>query len=155
LAEVFGYKSPNSLLELLKRWGIEGIKMGGFTYDTCIEIRKDLELEDADHKSILYDWPAFLIGGMNSSNEPARQVQLYLLKMEKTARVGVASSKQLPNPAHVSAMIKLAGKAWDGNQIASYVLETVYGVPVTSLIPKAKSELPDDKSNKEKDQKLF
>ena len=129
--------------------------MGGFQPEVESLIRNELDLNSNDHSAILYDWPAFLIGGMNSSNEPARQVQLYLLKMEKTARVGVASSKQLPNPAHVSAMIKLAGKAWDGNQIASYVLETVYGVPVTSLIPKAKSELPDDKSNKEKDQKLF
>ena len=72
--------------------GIYGIKMGGFQPEVEIQIRTDLDLLDGDHKTILYDWPAFLIGGMNSTNEPARQVQLYLLKMEKTARVGVVSS---------------------------------------------------------------
>lgn len=75
LAKVFGYNRPHALQELFIRRGISGIKMGGFTYDTCIEIRRGLALDADDNKSILLDYPAFLIGGMNSTNDEARKVQ--------------------------------------------------------------------------------
>lgn len=92
IAAVFGYKKPNSFLELLKRRGIEGINMAGFTYDTCIKIKETLKLMDGDRKTTLHEWPAFLIGGMNSENEEAKAVQGYLLRMEKVARLGFAVS---------------------------------------------------------------
>jgi hypothetical protein len=84
LARVFGYKQPFGLQKLLASRGIFGIKVAGFLHNVE-SIRTILGLDAKDYSAILYDWPAFLIGGMNSTNEEARVVQAYLLKMEKIA----------------------------------------------------------------------
>jgi hypothetical protein len=147
LAKVFGYKLSHGLAQLLKTRGIEGVKMGGFTQDMCIQIREKLNLPQDDHKSILYDWPAFLIGGMNSTNEEARVVQAYLLKMEKIARIGIVATKHaqlmsnFPDPSHGAVMAKLADRAWKGNPLASYILEKHYDVPVKHLLHRTDPEL--------------
>lgn len=147
IARVFGYKRPHAVLELLKRWDIDGVKLAGYTYDTCIKITEKLGLEANDRRSTLYDWPAFLIGGMNSTNEEARAVQLYLLRAERVARIGVVAVRQgqlqadFPDPAHGAAMTKLANLAWRGNSIAAHILETHYNVPVTKLLHQSDPEL--------------
>lgn len=147
LTRIFGYKHPYSLADLLKRRGIEGVKMGGYSHHASIKIRETLKLEASDHKSILYDWPAFLIGGMNSTNEEARAVQAYLLKMEKIARIGIIATKygqiisNFPDPTHGIVMTKLAKESWRGNPIASYILEKHYDVPVKQLLHRTDPEL--------------
>ncbi len=147
LARIFGYKRPWALKELLERRGIYGIKMGGFTHDTCSLIQKELSLDPSDHSAVLLDWPAFLIGGMNSTNEEARIVQTYLLRMERVARVGIVAVKSgqlkdnLPEPVHAMVKCKLAKEAWRGNPIASYILEHDYGIPVSQLLHRTDPEL--------------
>lgn len=148
LARVFGYKKPHALQELLDRRGILGVKMGGFTYDTCIEIRRGLALDADDNRSILYDYPAFLIGGMNSTNEEAKKVQLYLLRCERIARVGIMASRVTPHaidnspqPVHALVKAKLAKEAWRGNPIAAHILEKDYNIPVSELIRRTDPEL--------------
>ncbi|MDA8104661.1 MAG: hypothetical protein M0Z71_04710 [Nitrospiraceae bacterium] len=147
LAKVFGYKQPRSLSDLLLRRGICGIKVGGFEHNTQIEIKQALSLDPDDHKSILYDWPAFLVGGMNSQNEEAQVVQAYLLRAEKIARVGIVAVKQgaltqhFPDAAHGLIMVKLAKQAWQGNPLASYILEKHYDVPVKQLLHRTDPEL--------------
>lgn len=140
LARVFGYKAPRSLKDLLERRGIYGVKMGGFEHNTQSLIRKELDLDPSDHSAVLLDWPAFLIGGMNSTNDEARIVQTYLLRMERVARVGIVGVRagqipdNLPEPVHAMCMTKLADKAWRGNPIASYILEHIYKIPVNQLL---------------------
>lgn len=147
LASVFGYKQTNALTELLERRGISGIKLGGFAYDTQIKIREKLNLDPQDRKTILYDWPAFLVGGMNSTNDEARIVQAYLLKAEKVARVGVVAVRggsavaSFPEPAHGIVMAKLAKEAWRGNPLAAHILEEHYAVPVRELLHRTDPEL--------------
>jgi hypothetical protein len=146
LAKVFGYKRSDFFKELLDRRGIYGIKMGGFRHDTG-SIRAKLGLIEKDFSSVLYDWPAFLIGGMNSTNEEARVVQAYLLKMEKIARIGIVATKHaqlmsnFPDPSHGAVMAKLADRAWKGNPLASYILEKHYDVPVKHLLHRTDPEL--------------
>jgi hypothetical protein len=140
LAKVFGYKQAQALQRLLERRGISGIKVGGFSHDGLILIREKLVLDKDDYKTVLYDWPAFLIGGMNSQNDEAKAVQTYLLRMEKIARVGIVATRQgqlvsnFPDPAHGIVMTKLCKEAWRGNALASYILERHYDVPVKQLL---------------------
>ncbi|MDH4100601.1 MAG: hypothetical protein OEV28_08495 [Nitrospirota bacterium] len=140
LARVFGYKRSDFLVKLLKRYGISGVNIAGFRHDGGIKIHESLELNPQDHKSILYDWPAFLIGGMNSTNEEAQAVQGYLLKAERVARISIVAIKKgqvangFPDPATGAVMAKLANFAWRGNPIASYILENTYNVPVGQLL---------------------
>lgn len=147
LARIFGYKAPRSLKDLLERRGIEGINIGGFEHNTQIKIQNELGLDPQDRKTILYDWPAFLIGGMNSTNEEARIVQTYLLRMERIARVGIVGVKRgqlidnLPEPVHAMVKCKLAKEAWRGNPIASYILEHDYGIPVNQLLHRTDPEM--------------
>ena len=148
LSKVFGYKTSEGLGHLLERWGIGGVKMGGFVHNVRIEIRRGLALDQNDNKSILLDYPAFLIGGMNSTNEEAKKVQLYLLRCERIARVGIVAAKNspspleiLPQPAHALVKAKLAKEAWRGNPIATYILEKDYNIPVSELIHRTDPEL--------------
>ena len=139
LASVFGYKAPRALKDLLERRGIYGVKIGGFEHNTQ-SIRNSLGLDLKDNSAILYDWPAFLIGGMNSTNEEAQKVQGYLLRMERVARIGIVGVKtgqpmpDLPDGVHMMCITKLVASAWKGNPIASYVLEHHYSIPVGQLM---------------------
>jgi hypothetical protein len=147
LAQLFGYKQTHSLTDLLLRRGISGIKVAGFTHDAKSLIREKLSLGDKDYSAILYDWPAFLVGGMNSTNEEAKAVQAYLLRMEKIARIGIIATRSgqlmanFPDPTHGIVMSKLAKEAWRGNPIASYILEKHYDVPVKQLLHRTDPEL--------------
>jgi hypothetical protein len=149
LAKVFGYKTPFGLQKLLASRGIGGIKVGGFLQNVE-SLQRALGLDPSDHSSVLYDWPAFLIGGMNSTNEEAQVVQAYLLRMEKVARVGIVSVKRgeimanFPDPSHGIVMAKLAKEAWRGSPIAAYILEKYYDVPVRQLLHKTDPELSED-----------
>ncbi|MDP2167991.1 MAG: hypothetical protein Q8J64_06645 [Thermodesulfovibrionales bacterium] len=147
LARVFGYKRTQAFIELLERRGISGIKVAGFTHNTLSIIREKLGLGDKDFSAVLYDWPAFLIGGMNSTNTEAQVVQAYLLRMEKVARVGIVAVRQgqltanFPEAAHGIVMSKLCKEAWRGNPLASYILERFYDVPVKQLLHRTDPEL--------------
>lgn len=140
LSRVFGYKTVKGLTNLLERREIYGVKMGGFVQNVQSLIQKELNLDPSDHSAVLLDWPAFLIGGMNSTNEEARIVQTYLLRMERVARVGIVGVRagqipdNLPEPVHAMVKCKLAKEAWRGNPIASYILEHDYGIPVSQLL---------------------
>lgn len=152
LGRVFGYTRPDSLVKLLDRRGVVGPSVGGFRHNGGIikAIHETLKLDPSDYKSILYDWPAFLIGGMNSTNEEAQVVQSYLLRMEKVARVGIVSVKRgeivanFPDPSHGIVMAKLAKEAWRGSPIAAYILEKYYDVPVRQLLHQTDPELSED-----------
>jgi len=163
LAQLFGYKNTFSLPRLLATRGIFGISVGGFLQKLVkkrgdlskmdksnhdeITIQEALGLDPQDRKSILYDWPAFLIGGMNSTNEEAKAVQAYLLRMEKIARIGIVATRygqimaNFPDPTHGIVMSKLAKEAWRGNPLASYILEKHYDVPVKQLLHRTDPEL--------------
>ena len=148
LARVFGYKSPYKLTELLERRGILGTKLSGYSHHGSIQIKQGLTLDPDDNRSILYEYPAFLIGGMNSTNREARAVQLYLLRCERLARMGVVATRRpvaqaFPDPSHGMVMAKLCRDAWKGNILASYVLETHYHVPVKDLLHRSDPELSD------------
>jgi hypothetical protein len=107
LAAVFGYKNPHGLIQLLRRWGISGVKVGGFTHDVCIQLKQALSLDPDDNRSILLEYSAFLVAGMYGTNKEAEAVKLYLFKCEQIARVGIAGAKSLKaeDPAKLTEMI--------------------------------------------------
>ncbi len=150
IGRVFGYKEQSGIKKILERRGINGVRMGGFGHDVQTLIREKLQLDPSDFKTILYDWPAFLIGGMNSTNAEAQTVQAYLLRMEKVARVGIVSVKRgdfaanFPDPSHGVVMAKLARDAWRGSPVAAYILEKYYDVPVRQLLHSPDPELSED-----------
>jgi hypothetical protein len=151
ISRVFGYKRPEYLQKLLDRHGIFGINVGGFRHDGGIKIHETLGLSPHDQRTALYDWPAFLIAGMNSTNEEAKAVQAYLLRAEMISRVGIVAvrdsviaHRDYPDAAIGSVMSKLAHQAWKGNPIAAHILEQEYAIPATELLAQADPEINDD-----------
>jgi len=148
LARVLGYRNAHGLTQLLDRWGISGIRMGGFTHDVCIQLKQGLSLDPDDNRTILFQYPAILIGGMQSTNEQAKPVKLYMMRCEYLARVGVVALRRgvpplnaLPDAAHAKVKAKLAHDAYRGNPIAVYILETDYQIPVRELLGQTEPEL--------------
>ena len=88
ISTLLGYKKTHALTELLARWGIYGIKAGGFTYDTYSQLKQALGLNENDNSAILLPYSAILIAGMYSTNKEARPIKAYLLKCERLARTG-------------------------------------------------------------------
>lgn len=150
IAEVLGYKTTLGLQKLLESRGIEGVRVGGFIHKVKM-LQEDLHLDDNDYKTLLYDWPAFLIGGMNTQNEAGQKVQAYLLKMEQVGRVALAIGRMevpkvspLDKGRSLMALSKLAESAWKGNPIARWILEEKEGVPVKKLLQESEAnEEPD------------
>jgi|GEM_PF-1143548 len=137
LAKLLGYKNPQGLLHLLDRYGISGVMVGGFIHSVRIQIKQALSLDPDDNRSILLEYKALLIAAMQSTNEEAKPIKLYLLRCEYVARVGAVALRpgtqpatSIDNPMDRMTMQKLAKQANGGDQWAIYELKTHYGWPV-------------------------
>ena len=87
LAPVFGYIDESGLRKLCERHDLETVSLGAFGQNVRDLAVQELGLSRNDGKSIFVGWDAFLLAGMESTTDAAKQVKLYLLQMERAGRV--------------------------------------------------------------------
>lgn len=87
IASVMGYKGESGLRMLCERHDLETVSLGAFAQDVRMLVCQDLGLHKFDGKTVFVGWDAFLLAGMESTTDAAKQVKLYLLQMERAGRV--------------------------------------------------------------------
>lgn len=91
IARVMGYKDESGLRKVCERYDLATLSLGGFGQNVRMLIIETFGLHPQDGKTVLVGWETFLLAGMQGQSDEARQVQLYLLQMEKAGRVAGAT----------------------------------------------------------------
>jgi len=97
---ILGYSDASGLAKLLDRYQIMTPKIGWFGHDVRTSVRETFNLNPTDSVATFIPYEGILIAGMQGQTEGAKKIKLYLLKMEKTARVGIMTSDQLKQADH-------------------------------------------------------
>ncbi len=87
IATVMGYKDESGLRKLCQRHDLETVSLGTFGQNVRMSIAEQMGLHPNDGKTIFVGWDAFLVAGMGATSPAAKNVQAYLLQMEKAGRV--------------------------------------------------------------------
>jgi len=87
IATVMGYKDESGLRKLCQRYDLETLSPASFGQNVRKLISNELGLHPKDGRSVLVTWDVFLLAGMAGTTDAAKQIKLYLLKMEKAGRV--------------------------------------------------------------------
>ena len=87
LATVFGFQSESGVRMQFTRNEIPSRNYSSFAQNVRSKITQELGLREQDKSAILVGWDAFLVAGMQSTTDQAKQVQKYLLEAERAARV--------------------------------------------------------------------
>ena len=87
LAHVFGYTDESGVRKIFSRLQIPTRSIGSFGQNVRSEIITALDLSTKDTKATLICWDSFLVAGMHSTTQQAREVQKYLLETERAARI--------------------------------------------------------------------
>lgn len=91
LARVFGYADESGLRKLTENYGLQSYPIGAWEQNVRTLIVTQLELSKYTSKAVFDNWQTFLLASMKGTSEAARQVNLYLLHMEKAGRVAGAT----------------------------------------------------------------
>ncbi|WP_067519560.1 hypothetical protein [Endozoicomonas ascidiicola] len=87
LARVFGYTDESGVRKIFTRLQIPTRSIGSFGQNVRSELIEALDLSPKDTKATLICWDSFLVAGMHSTTDQAKQVQKYLLETERAARI--------------------------------------------------------------------
>lgn len=91
ISRVMGYKDESGLRKVCDRYDFGTLSLGGFGQNGRMLLIETFGLHPQDGKTVLVGWETFLLAGMQGQSDEARQVQLYLLQMEKAGRVAGAT----------------------------------------------------------------
>lgn len=92
LTPIFGFQTESGLRKIASKLEIPARSIGSYGQTGRAKICEALNLSPKDNKATLIGWDAFLVFGMASTNEKGREVQKYLLEVERAARIANGAS---------------------------------------------------------------
>ena len=154
IARVMGYKDESGLRKLCERYDLETLSPSAFGQNVRMLLNKELGLNKFDGKSVVIAWDVFLLAGMTGTTDAAKQVKLYLLKMEKAGRVasGIVESANRHDAGinRVEKIVKIVDRATripdkfaknNMYELLNKELDGIVKLPVQAEL------LPDDKNS--------
>jgi hypothetical protein len=134
--KIYGHHSGH-LGELLRRYNENVLSLRGFTFNGITLLREAFSLHHADYVSTFLTYRQFLIVGLKGETPFAKEIQLYLLRMEEEARIALASEKKTGlTPRQLQTMAIQVNTKLDAYEHAGRLLNVICQIDAVFGIPK-------------------